>query len=225
MEVESSKYRKLWSLLSIIFIGTFGSGLWDVLIKDIVYGIGEIFFRLMTVAYSGYVDALYKKVGAQFDAFLYIPSIFIFTIIIFSPFFIYLLLRCLYRKIDRLNASKGNDTSSFDEKIFKIFVTKRKIVYAVAIGSFVILSLFYIDIFIKWYSTNAAVRYVEQSMEIIRPALSEEKYVEMRSKFRQIDNAEKTQAIISDIVSIADNNGHVLPESKLYGIVVSNKAN
>ena len=221
MELESSRYLNLKSLLSIIFIGALGSGLWDILIKDLLYGIGEIFFRLMTVVHRGYVDALYEKVGNQSDAFLYLPSIALFVVLIFLPFFVFLILRRLYNKIDRLNAPKPVKISKFDEKLFKIFATKRKIIYSVFIGFYLILSLLYIDLFIKWYSTKAAVCYVERSMEIIRPELSEEKYIEMRSRFRQIDNAEKTQAIISDLISIAANNGYILPESKLYGIVVS----
>ena len=78
--------------------------------------------------------------------------------------------------------------------------------------------------FIKWYSRKATVSYVEQSMEIVRPVLSDTMYMEMRSRFRQIDNAAKTQAIIDDLVSIANKNGYSLPDLKLYGINVPSKA-
>ena len=92
MQIESTKLRKTWSLLSLIFLGALGSAFWDILLKHVVYNLGEIFFRLMISVHSNYVDTLYDKVGTQSEIFLYIPSLVIVFSIIFSPFVVYSLL-------------------------------------------------------------------------------------------------------------------------------------
>ncbi len=207
------------SLVTILFLGVLGSCLWDVLIKHIVYKFGNLFFTLMISIHSGYVDTLYRDVGSQANIFLYIPSFVIFAVSLTFPFIVYMQLRRLFKAIDKLVEPIETHISKFDEWMISLCCKKRKLLYITVVGGYAVLSILFIDEFIRWVSCQGAVNYIERSIEIVRPALSEDKYIKIRSDFRQIDNAEKTQLVISELFSIADDNGYVLPELRLYGIV------
>ncbi|ASF14846.1 hypothetical protein FJD32_014680 [Shewanella sp. LC6] len=80
------------------------------------------------------------------------------------------------------------------------------------------ISVVYTDLLIASLVNLKAVKGIERRLEIIRPYTSDRDYMLLVSEFRQIDDREKTQVLISKINSVATESHVILPKLDLYGI-------
>ncbi len=220
-DTENAGYKKIISVLSIIFIGAIGSGLWDVLLKDVVFLIGEKFVDILTAFHSGYVDLLYEGVGEAKNKFLYVPSMVFGGLIIASPFFLYFLLSALFEGMERYLGSKEEAAGKAYIPAEKFFVQHRRIIIISAVFLYSIIAMQFLHQAIIWKSTRTAVAHIERSLEIIRPALARTEYFQLRSEFRQVDTVEKLRFLLNKLNEIADLNGYTLPKVRLYGVEIS----
>lgn len=228
----------------MLLIGALGSGLWEVAVKDLLYWLGSIFVRLATSIHSGYIDRLYEQVGSGADSLYFVPSLFILLFIIASPFIVFYILRNNWRKLElaerkltKLSTAStdtikekeplttvNSNVSSINENInsFIQSATLKKRRY----GQFIVImmvvyffiSVVYTDLLIASLVNLKAVKGIERRLEIIRPYTSDRDYMLLVSEFRQIDDREKTQVLISKINSVATESHVILPKLDLYGI-------
>jgi len=209
---------KTISILSIIFIGALGSGLWDIFLKDVAFYLGDLFVRFLSFVFSGYLDFLYKDVGKAGNFLVYLPSILIIVFIIFSPFFIYLTLTQLLNKIDSGMGVDRPNRKSIMRRVGSYTITNRRKALALILLPPLLASVLYVEFLIKELAQMSAVRFVERDLEIIRPYVDERKYFKLRSEYRLIDGKDKLEAIIIKMNDIAEHNEVKIPEVKLFGI-------
>lgn len=227
----------------MLLVGALGSGLWEVAVKDLLYWLGGIFVRLATSIHSGDIDRLYAQVGSGADSLYFIPSLFILLFIISSPFIVFYILRNNWRKLElaerkltKLSTAStdiikekepltvNSNVSSINENINSFIqsatLKKRKygqyIVIMMVVYFFI--SVVYTDLLIASLVNLKAVKGIERRLEIIRPYTSDRDYMLLVSEFRQIDDREKTQVLISKINSVATESHVILPKLDLYGI-------
>lgn len=217
MEKENKTItKKLISLISVLFIGALGSGLWDIFLKKLFFGIGEIFVKLMSNIYSGYIDSLYKNVGRiSLSPMELLPSIFITVMIISMPVFSILWINRIYSS---KRDYKPNIKTNIDSIITKKIISSKRRVYLLIFFITIPFSVFYTDLLIKELSCMTAKSYIERTTEIIRPYISEQEFLILRSEYRQIDNKNKLQNVINQINKFAVKNRIKLPEHDFYGI-------
>ncbi|MBA6291523.1 hypothetical protein H4J58_00160 [Colwellia sp. MB3u-70] len=221
MSSIDAKANKVKSLLTIIFIGALGSGLWDLFLKDSLFYLGGVLVNLISTFYDGYFDYLYADVGKQRDFIIYIPGITIFVLIIFSPWIVNFRLKKVFRYIE-LDETKEDTISAKKSFIDSVIDNPLKFRIAVLLV-FSLLSVLYTSTLISSLSTNKAVSVVQQNLEITRPYISENEYLHLVSKFRLVDDQAKLQNLLNEIEKIATKQKIQLPEFSLYGINTSNK--
>jgi hypothetical protein len=213
---NKSLLKKFISLLGLLLIGAIGSGLWDIFLKDLLYNIGNIFVDGVSFFYSDYINSLYENIGKNASVFDILPGVVIITLFIGLSFFFLIFMMFIYRK-----AIKGDDDINKSNKATKpssYSLKSRKILIIIAILISLYNSITYTNLLIKEMTTLRARNYIERTSEIIHPNITEEEYLKLRSSYRQIDNKEKFENTLNQIISYAEKDSIVLPEIKFYGI-------
>ena len=221
------KLNKVLPVLSVILIGAIGSGVWDLFLKDFIYWLGGILVTITSSFYQGYFDRLYKFVGSQYDQLLYLPSIAIITLIILTPVFFYSFLTILLNKITSFPKDISANIKPLFNKLENYIVntaTNRTLFFKIVLIIPLILSSFlYADLLLVSTTNRTAIRIVQQRLDIIRPYMSENKYYQLVSDFRMVENRERMQKLITNIDQIALEQKIKLPKIKLYGINSTNE--
>lgn len=212
---------KLISVFSIILIGALGSGLWDVFLKDFLFTLGNLFVSLWSSVYSGYIDGLYKNVGKASGFLLYLPSLLIIVFIIMSPIFAFVLFSGKFREID-IESEKRVKSNAILFKFVLFIANNRQKGYLIIIGPIFLVSVTYVHLLISEVAQISAVNQIDRRLEIIRPLINEQRYYELRSEYRLVDEKVKLVSLLTSIEHIAIKNNKVLPEIKLFGIVLPN---
>jgi hypothetical protein len=212
--------RKIYSLLSVIFIGAIGSGVWDLFLKDFIYQVGEVLVKIATSFYQGYSDRLYENVGIQFDRLQYLPSLAIIALVIMSPVIVYLSITIRLKRISKASKVESDelDANRFEMFIFNQVMEHRTRFKVILIIPFILSTIPYVDLLIVSSTNNRAIRIVERRLDIVRPYVSEAKYYQLISNFRMVENRESLQNLINEIDQLAYEQRVKLPELKLYAI-------
>jgi len=223
--------NRLFTLFGVLLVGAVGSGLWDLILKDVFYNIGSYFVQIVSHFYKGYLDVLYENVGKMNNAFEMLPGLLIITIIILFPFFMGSFAWTKLRNIDfkklelKQDEVKQDDVKKTSDIFFEKFVlkylnTRGKIVlFAILLG--IPISLTYVDVFVTESSNYTAYTYVERCIEIVRPDIENAEYFVLRREFRQIDSRQKLNDLINKLHLITLDSSVKLPKCKLYGISVN----
>ncbi|MCS6134945.1 hypothetical protein G3496_08380 [Shewanella baltica] len=221
-DVKINKFGKIYSIISVVFIGAIGSGLWDLFLKDLIYYVGEIFVTVMSSIYTGYSDSLFTNVGKQSDVLMYIPSIFIIVIIIMSPLFVYIKLKRILRHL-RETPSKviNNKVEGF---LFNLIKNKQRFFVGIIIAPLFLMSIIYTDLLVKSVTNISAVNNMERWLTVVRPYIEERDYYKLESEFRMVNSRLSYQLLVNKVENHALKQSVELPELKLYGIETANKA-
>lgn len=214
---SKSTLKKFISFLGLLLIGAIGSGLWDIFLKDLFYKIGNVFVDGISFFYSDYVNSLYENVGRNSSVFNILPGLVIITLIIGTPLIFVIWLMLKYRDPDLEEEEKTNKSDT-QTKFVRYILKSRRILIIVTILMSLYNSITYTNLLIKEITTLRARNYIEIVSEIIHPIITEEEYLKLRSNFRQIDNIEKFENTLNQIISYAKNDSIVLPEIKFYGV-------
>jgi hypothetical protein len=124
--------------------------------------------------------------------------------------------------LNRVNGVPGAEDESLNKKIKQLkFVYKYKsiIFYLLLIAS-IFIPLSYINMLIKETANTIAIERIERTMEIVRPKINDQKYYELRSQFRLVDDKDKLVALLSELVKISNENHIILPNIYLWGIEI-----
>lgn len=213
---EKSIFKKSKALLSIIVLGSIGSGLWEIFLKDFIFFMGNTFVNVVTFIYSGYIDSLYKNVGKG-DYLAIYPSLFIFVAFILMPFFFITKISFVFRRRE-MKIDNEPSIENFKDKFFAYLFEKKIRTYLFIFIIFLPVSVIYTDVIIKETSTFVSCRSIERNLEIIRPFISDKDYIVLRSDYRKIDNREKLVLLINKINIIAVKNKQIIPKYDLFGI-------
>ena len=211
------KNNKIKNFVGVIIIGAIGSGLWDVFLKGIVFKLGGLFVRILSYFNKGYIDHLYTNVGSG-SIIEFIPSLLIILIIISLPILFIIRVSKFYYKPETNNLIN----LSISERIINYLFKTKKRAYTIILIIGIPISFMYADLLIKDYSTIKACRYIDRNIEIIRPYINDSNFIQLRSKFRQIDNKSKLVETLSLINNIAVMNKIYLSQCNLYGVNFTN---
>ena len=77
------------------------------------------------------------------------------------------------------------------------------------------LFLFVLSMSIKHHYTYNAIIYIEKSLDIIAPKISENQRLELKSKYRMINNYDSFVTFNNNIISLAQEKNIKIPEFKL----------
>lgn len=226
--------RKLRQILMIIFLGSLGSGLWELFLKDLLFNFGNIFVIILSNLFSGYIDSLYENVGARGNGIVVLPASLALVLMCFTPAILFIVAKTQIDKLIDLYKKLPTDSRVENEKLLtekvneshRLFRNKdaavknlRRIKFFFLISS-VLTGLIYMNTSITIFSEYKAHSVVERRLEILRPYIEEENFYQLRSDFRLINNVGTLQRIIDKTETIAVNNNLKMPEFSLYGVTI-----
>jgi hypothetical protein len=170
---------------------------------------------LISTIWGGYVDLLHKSIGKLNTDLLSLPTFAMVTgLVLFGPWF---LIIHLLKRISRLKnhltkkADEDEEVSNPEELLNEINSMRRR-VFQLLIPVMVITTLFYAISFWQLGYTRNAGNWAEQSIEILRPYMSEREYVKFRSDLRAVSTADQFYKLETKLQEAARKSSTKLPE-------------
>lgn len=215
---EKSKTKKAKAIIGILGLGIIGTAIWELLIRDFLFYIGNLFVEFSSVFYTDYLDEIYSRVGGGDYSLYLFPTVFLLITIIISPLYLFLRIKVHFS----INDIKSKEQSSIEESSFGkviVYIFSKKIRAYLLIGIVSIpISILYIHTLILQIGTFTAFRTIEKNLIIIKPYLDSNQYDMLNSKFRQVNNKDKLIETLKSINVIAKKNKINLGDSRLLGI-------
>jgi len=198
----------LWGILSIV-LSALGSGFWNFVLYDFLGWLGHGFLSAMSYIFNGYVDTLHKRIGrATLDPFIYGIWLIMPVFSIIGGMVGYHLIKFLDLRRD-LRGTTSNEEYSSE----KVISSKRKL-YMLNNCNFmiyvVLMLMFFNQFILDIYASNACA-FVERSIVILTPKLTPDQVLELRAKYRAVNNAEKFYSLEAEIKGLAKTKGIEIP--------------
>lgn len=211
--------RGILTLVATLFLGALGSGLWELILKDIFLGIGNQTLTLLSSLWSGYLDTLYQNVGKLQSDVLLIPifSFFVGAGVLgplYATQYLWRELASLERKASNSDRPDPTNILSIEQSIARV---RRKIIRILLPLALVASAIFLVMTWQTLY-TREASNWAERSIEIVAPHLKDDEHARLRASLRLISTAKEFSALRLALLSHAKEAGIELPEFKAVGV-------
>ena len=190
-------------ILGTIILGALGSGLWELFFSDLLSWLGLFSLEIASDLIAGFRDTLYEQVsnGAVFSL-LKLPAMLTAMIFVMMP--TVLLIRIVVRHfVYNKKASEDREPSEITEEL-----TRNNLKMSVAS----ILVVVYIFAAFQYLYTANAANFVEKSIDILAPHISEDKRLILQADYRSIKGAESYFAIYSELKHLEKKYSVTLPD-------------
>lgn len=211
---KSPKLKLIIGVPITIFLGAIGSGLWQILLAPLFAKFSDFTMTFISNIFYGYTDFIYQNVSnnpsIQLTHFLY-SGLLVFTL----AFLLFIVLYPLYKITKEINDAINNQDDkdmTRDEFVSEMRKT-RKMFYILLPISLILTGAFIAKSFQTEHAIKAAM-FIERSIEIVSPFISETERLTLRAKYRGIDNAADFYKLEISLREIAKKHSCVLPEFK-----------
>ena len=203
--------KAIFAVFGTIILGAVGSGLWDLVLSDIILWIGEAVLTLFSRISAGYLDLLYKDVGkGPLYPLVREPLVVVFSFLVALPAVFVLI---TWTKLKKLKQQIGDDKSEKPEispedklktvdRFFKIGV----------LPYFCVVTVFFILQVWQALYTHSASSYLERSLDIVAPHIAAHELQVLVARYRSIDSASEFSKLKIALETIASENNAKLPE-------------
>ncbi len=199
----------LW-LLGAILLGGLGSGFWEYVLEGVFISIGELFLSVASALSDTFLSSLYADIKNGPVASYSRTTLSLVTGMYFGLLGGFLgLFSSLYRRL----RGRGSSTSEMPRPVDAM--PSRKVI---AVTALALLSILFMQSFIsmKTMFTGKAAIYLDSGIEIVSPAVGDEKRLQLRASYRQVDSRERFVALYLELHRIAAENGIDLVEFDYY---------
>ncbi|MEM9554504.1 MAG: hypothetical protein AAGC60_09605 [Acidobacteriota bacterium] len=214
-EPKNALYKLALAGLTAIFLGAVGSGIWDLLLADIVTWLFGALGTAVGKVFGTYFDFLYARVGRGLWGELSLLPFLLLTFGILAANvggFIYFIFLTRFRRKMRTGMAKSPVTTmsilAFFSHGFGFWIIISVVIFNTLIYSH--------DILRTVYRIKAVV-WVERSIEILRPHVDHSKFLELRAAYRSIDSAESFYRLHRDLEYVSSEVDVKLPEFEPIG--------
>ena len=200
-------------VIATIILGAIGSGLWEIFLAPIFNWFSDLFLRLLSSIFDGYVNSIYGEVGKipiEKPGLLPFANIVVWVILL-PWIFIYL----LYWKTNLLKSKIENPKSSQDLSPKELLIRLKKIrsrIFWFLIPMAILATLSYSHVLFETTHALKTAIFIERSIEIIAPSIGENQRLQLRADYRAIDNAEKFYILYDKLHELANAHSVDLPE-------------
>lgn len=194
--MDNRTIKVIVGIISALFLGALGSGLWDLILRDIIVGLGNVTLTLISSVWGGYVDLLHKDIGKLHGDSLSVPVFAVVTEFLFlAPWILVMIsLRYVSQLRKKITEYKKSKPLSKDELLMKV-AFYRKITLRAMIPLTVLTTILVAVLFWQITYTRNASNWAERSVEILLPYVTAHEYNKLRSDLRAIENAEQFYAL------------------------------
>ncbi|MCT4173045.1 hypothetical protein HZP56_08610 [Elizabethkingia anophelis] len=202
--------KKIYSkIITPLIMSIFGSILYSKFIDpnfdSSINFLGSFFAKFST----SYLNYIYENIG---DGIKEIFSYYTY-VISFVSFFTFTVLIYILPSLRFLFRIKNDNTNMALNKYPNIY--KSKLLYIFNIITTMFLLIYMISISIKHHYTYNAIIYIEKSLDILAPKISEQDRLELKAEYRYINSYKKFKSFNDKIIKISKETNTVIPEFKL----------
>lgn len=177
-------------ILGVLILGALGSGLWELILRDVLFKLGNAVLSLLATLWGGYVDVLHHGIGKLRGDLLVVPIFATaIAVLVVGPWVLVYYLRRKVANIEQraLGAPepKPLTEASFHNEIAKI----RKMIswqFIPLVALFV--AIIAIQVWQTQYTREAST-WAEQSIEILAPNIGSQEVLRLRSQLRAVERA------------------------------------
>lgn len=211
----SRTFRAAIVITGTLFVGAISSGLWELLLRDVVLGLGNWTLSIISSMWGGYVDLLHRDIGKLRDDLLILPILaFVMTFVFVVPWLaILILLRRIKALRRKVLEEEGEEEGSLNiDEIISKLSRLRKMVILILLP-LTILSIINFLV-IGWqlaYTRNAGV-WADRSIEILAPYITNNEHLKLRSLLRAVETAEQYYKLEKELNEISMRVSIKLPE-------------
>jgi len=207
---ESPRTTKLMvGIVVTIFLGAIGSGLWDRMLSHVFDWSLTLFLTVISRVFRSYVDYIHEDIGkGAHEIFSMLPFIALVVAIICFP---WLLMLAGHRMKKRMESVHGaEEVSRSSSRQFNLLI-RGKYVYWVVYPMLIFITLAYSSMLFETAYLWRATNFVERSIDILAPNLTEHKVLELRAEYRSVNNAKKFYALEDSLVAISERDSIEIP--------------
>ena len=186
--------KVILGIIGTILLGAIGSGLWERIISPLADEIMKLSINSINFFFTSYKDSIYKEASNGFHE-LYSLEIYLILLAIL-PF--------LYIKLLQKHPSNKKMNSS-EKSTFQVFLLSRN-GYFIYYGVTLSVIIFITFSVLRHNYINKTVTYSIKSMEIIKPYISNKKYLLLRSQYFLISNTIEFKEFNKKINDLAKEN-------------------
>lgn len=183
-------------LFATIFVGALGSGLWELVLRDLFFTTGYKTLSLISSFWGGYVDHLHKEVGKLRVDSLVIPSFAaVVAFLILGPWaLIHYFFYSTSRLQKRLTRSDQENSPTPEALLNRIGRLRKLVLIGFIPLSIITTTIYTVTVWQIIYTRNAA-NWAERSIEILRPQISQSEFNQLRADLRAIETADQFYAL------------------------------
>ena len=198
-------FRSVLAVAATLILGALGSGLWELLLKDLFVGLGNITLSLIGWLWSGYIDVLHKNIGEMDGDLLALP-VFAFTIVtvVGMPWFLIWKLMHMVAKIESRIQNKDIDHSDDDLPISEHLLRIRRKIFRLLFPLAALTTALFLILNWQLLYTRDAGSWTLRSIEIIAPYITIEERTRLISELRQVESAKQFFALHQTLVGHAN---------------------
>jgi len=205
-------WRSLKYIFATIFLGAIGSGLWDLFLSELLYECASLSAHIFASIFSSYVEILHEDIGKGLnEKYSFFLVVLLFSMIIISVIFILIFLTASYRYLKNylLGSATNKHVAKVDKQTRLKRFKKRIIIYFLLYMPLIIIySTMIFDIVYE----HKAIVFIERSLEIVAPYITNNELLLLRSKYRSISSAKEFYELEDELRSISAKKYINLPE-------------
>lgn len=205
--------RSVLAVTATLVLGALGSGLWELLLKDLFIGLGNITLSLISLLWGGYVDLLHQNIGKLENDLLVVPIYaLVVAAVVVTP---WVLIRYLMRELSKLEArlqKREEDESRNDPPISERIGRLRKKVLRVLVPLAALATMMFLILTWQLLYTRAAGGWAARSIEIIAPYVTLDERTRLISELRRVESAKQFFALRQALNEHAGRAGIKLPK-------------
>lgn len=202
----------LAALFGTVLLGSFGSGLWELLLRQRVLWLGDKLLILVSAVFTGYLDVIYGGVSPHYLESLAIwPYLLIWMGFTFGPWFLIWRGTRSLRGMEHLLESPASSLDSKPPTLLELH-KYRRVFIRIGIPLALLTSLFYSGMLLTDAYTIRAGSFLERSIEIVAPHVDDTQRLQLRADFRAIETAADFYRLEDRLRSIAKQAAIKLPD-------------
>ncbi len=187
-------YLKIFlGLIGTIFLGAMGSGLWERVFSPLFDKLMELSINSINFFFFTYKDSIYNEVSNGFHEYY---SLQLWTLLL-------LLIPMLYVRILAIHPVQKQEKKNLS--FITLFLVSKKGYWFIVGITFLVLAIMSFSMLRHKY-INSTITYATTSMEILKPYITEQEYILLRSQFFSISNSKQFENFYIKINDLAKKN-------------------
>lgn len=216
-------FASIAALVGLVILGAVGSGVWEMLLRDLVLWVGYELMELVATIFSGYLEFLHHDIGqVRSNDLVLLPFVGWLTVMTIGPIFGVLLTLAEIKRVKSKLRDMKNDLERESAIELEDLATRRSNLEAqvsrlynwvkwLGTGFCIIAIFFATHNFLRALYVESARDFVERSIVVLTPHLKSQDVSNLWAQYRNIQDADSFYRLEERLRSYGKELGVQLP--------------